>query len=220
MLTPNVTCPRFLIKSAPEHFCNHSQSCFPSISPPPTPLHERVLIERRPLTGLSWTCYLAETSPSVFRLSLFPSHSFCREVTAQQSPALSGFTPRFTCTSFPFVSVTCACMPECAWACLHLVSRVTPIMHLRGVLSRPLSSFVPQCFDQPKRFEPTGSNWSHVLQMREFQTLLDFSGTWQKVVRLWARAGPVWTAFQNIVGSEEGELAKKKHLPSNSPSSK
>lgn len=33
-------------------------------------LYERVLIERRPLAGLSWNCYLAETSPSVLRLSL------------------------------------------------------------------------------------------------------------------------------------------------------
>lgn len=161
-------------------------------------------------------------------LPSFASHSFLslfrREVTAQQSPALSGFTPALHLHLLPpFVSATRACMPECAWACLHSVSCVSPIMHFkRGALpSHPASPpFVPRCFNQPKGFKPAGFNWSHVLQMREFQTLLDFSGTWQKVVRLWARAGPVWTAFQNIVGSEEGELAKKSvHLPT-PPSSK
>lgn len=51
---------------------------------------------------------------------------------------------RFTCTSSPFVSATRACMPECAWACLHSVSCVSPIMHFkRGAL--PPTPPLPFC---------------------------------------------------------------------------
>lgn len=42
--------------------------------------------------------------------------------------------------------------------------------------------------------------------MREFQTLLDFSGSWQQVMWLWAEAGPDWTTIQNTAASGEGEV--------------
>lgn len=49
--------------------------------------------------------------------------------------------------------------------------------------------------------------------MREFQTLLDFSGTWQQVMWLWAGAGPAWTTVPNTAASGEGGVFMKVQHP-------
>lgn len=77
------------------------------------------------------------------------------------------------------------CMPVCAWACL------SPGSHSQsGDTHQDL--LISRCFTQKKLSSRTvtgvmRSGWGNSL------ALLDFSGTWQPIMWLWAEAGPAWT---------------------------
>lgn len=127
-------------------------------------------------------CYLAETF--FFFLFLLPfSFLFCRKVMV---PLRSGFIQllllSFVCVMHTVFSWICStrqllilfcvwmCMPVCAWACLY---------HYINHIYNSFSIYKARLLRQIEAFPHKHGrcNWSHVSQMREFQTLLDFSGT-------------------------------------------
>lgn len=60
-------------------------------------------------------------------------------------------------------------MHICAWACLYLfINRIYSLSMDKARVLHQVESLPYNC---------RHCNWSHVSQMREFQTLLDFSGT-------------------------------------------
>lgn len=194
---------------------------------------ESVLIERRPLAGLSWKCYLAEFSPSVLCLSLL-SLLFCRKVTVQQLSVLSGFTSRFTCNSFPsvlFAKPTCASWAwrVCVCACLSVHGHVytwSPVSPPVMLLGRRV----------PRRFPPSSllcHGASVAPNVSNLQALIGvMCCRWGNSKHYWTFPalgrrscgfGPGRVQFgphSRTLLAQKKESWQKKHPRSNSPSSK
>ncbi len=156
------------MKAEPKYFCIPSQSYFAIVWIGPN--------WAQTICRASWMCYLAETSFSFFSsyfFLFFPAGKWWRS-----SGQCSQVSPSYTlllclvcvcvriCRSCSTEYVlheqqlnivcVCVCMPVCAWACLYLVSYVSP--------SAPTPSpFWCQGASIRRNFpcRPTGCNWSH-----------------------------------------------------------
>lgn len=115
-----------------------------------------------------------------FLFLLLISVLFCRKVMVQQWSVLSGFIQLHT------ASLTICTFTNCAQLNMHYMmityhfwgggvhACVCMGMFIPGILYLKMHLHKVRTFP----FNPTCCNWSHVLQMRGFQTLLGFSGSW------------------------------------------
>lgn len=137
------------------------------------------LTDCRPLAGSPKRCYLAETSLSFLFLLPF-SVLFCRKVMVQLWSVRSGST------QLRIASLLCVCKPHLAGCAVH---DTDPFMCVDVHACFCMGMFIPldklHLWTKPAVLHQVESfpynrrpcNWRHVSQMREFQTLLDFSGT-------------------------------------------